>query len=75
MFTEDQVRLVSLFADQAAIAVVNAPRWRGSSAAAPNWRVRRGLLAALSQVAAQIEQTYDPALVLEVLAQRFAPLA
>ena len=68
-FSEDQVRLVSLFADQAAIAVVNARLLESEQKRSAELARSKGLMAALSQVAAQIEHTYDPEEVLQTLAR------
>jgi PAS domain S-box-containing protein len=68
-FTEDQVRLVSLFADQAAIAVVNARMLETEQQRSAELARSKGLMAALSQVAAQIERTTDPEQVLQTLAR------
>ncbi len=69
LFTDDQVRLVSLFADQAAIAVVNARLLESEQRRSAELARSKGLMAALSQVAAQIERTYDPEQVLLTLAR------
>jgi PAS domain S-box-containing protein len=66
-FSDDQVRLVSLFADQAAIAVVNARLLESEQKRSAELARSKGLMAALSQVAAQIERTYDPEEVLSTL--------
>ncbi|MCJ7512186.1 MAG: GAF domain-containing protein, partial [Anaerolineales bacterium] len=69
LFTEDQVRLVNMFADQAAIAVASARLLEGEQKRSAELARSKGLMAALSQVAAQIERTYDPEQVLQTLAR------
>ena len=69
LFTQDQVRLVGLFADQAAIAVVNARLLESEQKRSAELVRSKKLMEALSQVAAQIERTYDPEAVLQTLAR------
>ncbi len=68
-FGEDQLRIVSLFADQAAIAIANARLLEAERSRSVELARSRGLLAALSQVAAEVEHTYDPEQVLQTLAR------
>jgi PAS domain S-box-containing protein len=68
-FTQEQMRLASLFADQAAIAVENARLLENERKRSLELARSKGLLTALGQVAAQVERTYDPSLVLDVLAR------
>lgn len=59
-FTPEEVRLVSLFADQAALALENARLLEAERARLGELAHSHGLLTALSQVAAIIEHTEDP---------------
>ncbi len=71
---EDEVRLATLFADQAAIALHNArllaaERQRSAELARSN-----AVVAALSQVASRMGETLDPEEILEILGSELARL-
>jgi diguanylate cyclase (GGDEF)-like protein len=66
-WSQEEIRLASLFADQAAIAVQNArlletERQKGADLARSN-----AVIAALSQVASRLGETLDPTQILETL--------
>jgi PAS domain S-box-containing protein len=68
-FDEEEVRLLSLFAGQAAIAIDNAQMIQAERARAEEQSRAHALLTALSRVASKIERTQDPHQVMENLGQ------
>jgi diguanylate cyclase (GGDEF)-like protein len=59
-YSEDEIRLVSLFADQAALALEKARLYEAERLRNAELARSNGLLAALTQVSALLETTFEP---------------
>jgi diguanylate cyclase (GGDEF)-like protein/PAS domain S-box-containing protein len=73
-FSEDQVRLVSLFADQAALAVEKARMLEAERQKSRLLARSHALIAALSQVAVRLEATLDPLQIMETVGSELKQL-
>jgi PAS domain S-box-containing protein len=73
-FEEHEVRLVHLFADQAALAMENTRLLEAERQRATELTRAHSLLAGLSRVAARLEGTHDPEQVLTTLREHLLPL-
>ena len=73
-FTPEEVRLVSLFADQAALALDNARLLEAERARLAELARAHQQVTGLSRVAARLQRTHDPDQVLSTLREHLLPL-